>query len=109
MAVNTDKTFDGVAIRDTSEHEGIIIYNGNFIIKTIVVENGMNEAVSLQCQGSIHADFSNSFNIGGEWDVPASTNLPQTCDAYYPYRRIVATCATAPTTGTITAHVIGVN
>jgi hypothetical protein len=107
--INTDKTFDAVAIRDTSDHEGDIIFNGDFVIKTIVVENEMNETVTCQCQGSVHDDFSNSFDVGGEWDVLASTNLPQTCDAYYPYWRIVATCAIAPTTGTITAHVIGVN
>ena len=108
MAINQEKTFDAEAIRDTSSHNGTTVYNGDFIIKTLIIENELNQIVTMQCQGSAHSDFSNSFNIGGEWDVAASTNSPQTCDSYYPYWRLIATCDTAPTTGTVTAYVMGV-
>lgn len=109
MSINQSKTFDALEIRDTNAHNGVTVYNGDFIIKTLIIENGLNQTVTMQCQGSANADFSNSFNIGGEWDVSASTNLPQTCDSYYPYWRLVATCATAPTSGDLTAHVMGVS
>ena len=60
---NIDKTFDAEAIRDTSSHNGTTIYNGEYTIKTIIVENELNQQVSLQCQGSMHDDFTHSFNI----------------------------------------------
>jgi hypothetical protein len=108
MSINYSKTFDALAIRDTSAHNGTVIFNGEQIIKTLVVENELNQTVSMQCQGSVHADFSNVFDIGGSWDVSANTNFPQTCDSYYPYWRAVATCVSSPTTGTLTCHILGV-
>lgn len=109
MAINQEKTFDAEAIRDTSSHNGKVIYNGDFIIKTLIIENGLNQTVSLQCQASANSDFSNSFNLGSSFDISAATNDYQTCDSYFPYWRIVATCAIAPTTGSLTVFVMGVS
>jgi len=108
MSINNSKTFDAEAIRDTSGHNGTIVYNGDFIIKTIIIENGLNQNVSLQCQASANADFSNSFNVGSAFDVSANTDTFQTCESYFPYWRLVATCNTAPTTGDLTVHTMGV-
>jgi len=107
--INQEKTFDAEAIRDTSSHNGSVVYNGDFVIKSLIVENGLNQAVTFQCQGSAHSDFSNVFNIGSSWDVSASTNLFQTCDSYIPYWRIVAQCSTVPTSGTLTVIILGVS
>ena len=109
MSVNKDKTFDAEAIRDTSSHNGAVIYNGDFIIKTIIIENELNQAIILQCEGSAHSDFSHKFNIGSPFDITANTDSFQTCDSYFPYWRIVATCSTAPTTGSLTVYTLGVS
>ena len=66
MAILTEKTFDALEIRDTNDHDGAIVYNGEFTIKTIIIENGLNQIVTYQCQASMHADFSNLFNVGDE-------------------------------------------
>ena len=108
MGVNKDKAFDALAIRDTSDHTSVEIDNGGFIIKTLIIENSLNQTVSFQCQGSAEASFSNPFNIGTAWEVTANTNTFQTCDSYIPFWRIVATAASSPTTGALTVFVMGV-
>jgi hypothetical protein len=108
MSVNSQNTFTDEAIRDTSTHNGATVYNGDFQIKTIVVENGLNQTVTLQCQASAHSDFSNSFNVGSSFDVSASTNSYQTCDSYFPYWRLTATCSSSPTSGDLTVIIYGV-
>ena len=108
MPINTNTTFEDEEIRDTSEHTGSTVANGDFQMKTIIIENGLNQTVTCQCEGSMHSDFATSFEIGSSFDVTASTNQPQTCSYYYPYFRVKAQCGTAPTTGDLTIHVIGV-
>jgi len=108
VSVNIERVFDDEEIRDTSDHTSAEVYNGEMIIKTLIVENGLNQAVSCQCEGSAHADFSNHFDIGAAWPVSANTNIYQTCDSYIPYWRVVATCASSPTTGGLTIIVLGV-
>lgn len=108
MSVLSEKTFDEIAIRDTSDHTGGTVFNGDYTIKTIIIENGLNQTVTFQCQASMHSDFSNMFLVGGEWEVTASTNTYQSCDTYFPYWRLVASCDTSPTTGDMTVHVLGV-
>jgi len=108
MSVLTEKTFTALEIRDTDSHTGDTVFNGDYTIKTIIIENGLDQIVTFQCQGSMHADFSNMFLIGGTWDISASINTYQSCDTYFPYWRLIATCAVAPTTGDLTVHVIGV-
>lgn len=106
--INKQKTIDSMAIRDTSIHNGDIVFNGEFAVKTIVIENGLNQLVTLQCQASINPDFSNSFNVGSSWDVAASTNSYQSSSTYFPYMRITAICSTAPASGALTVTLFGV-
>ena len=108
MAVNIEKTLDDLEIRDTNNHNGSVVFNGQFAVKTIIIENGLNQQVTLQCQACSCADFSHPFNVGSSWNVSASTDAYQTCDSYFPYSRIIATCASSPTTGSLTAFIIGV-
>ena len=107
MSVLSEKTFDELEIRNTSSQTGTTVYNGEYTIKTVIVENGLNQAVTLQCQASMHADFSNLFNVGSSFEIAASTNDYQSCDTYFPFWRMTAICSTAPTTGDLTAHVLG--
>lgn len=92
-------TFEAEEIRDTNIHWGDILDLRGFSLKTIIVENDLNQTVSLECWGSRHEDFSKSFLIGTSWDVTATTYEPQTCTYYYPFMRIKATCSVAPTSG----------
>ena len=108
MSVNIQKSIDALAIRDTSAKNGDVVFNGTFVIKTLIIENGLNQTVTFQCQGSANADFSNSFSIGTSFDVSASTNTYMTCETYVPYWRVVATCSVAPASGTLTVITFGV-
>jgi len=108
MSVNQQLAFNNEAIRDTNAHNSDVVFNGDFTIKTLIIENGLNQTVTFQCQGSAHSDFSNYFNIGSTWDTSASTNIYQSCSTYIPYWRVVAQCSTAPTSGGLTVVILGV-
>ena len=108
MSVNKDLAFNELEIRDTNDHTSVEINNGDFVIKTLIIQNSLNQAVTFQCQGSAEASFDNPFDIGSTWDVTANTNTYQTCDAYIPYWRIIASCASAPSSGSLTIFVMGV-
>lgn len=105
-SVNTEKTFDAESIRDTSNHNGDIVNNFDYQVKTIIIENGLNQETTFQCQGSAHSDFSNSFNIGTSWAVAANTNSYQSCTTFFPFMRLTAICGSAPTTGALTVFFI---
>jgi len=102
----TEKVFDAEEIRDTSTHNGNIVHLGEFRLKTIIIENGLDQQTTFQCQASAHADFSNSFNVGSSFNLSALTDSYQTCDSYFPYMRLTATCSTAPTSGSLTVHFV---
>jgi len=108
MSINSQNTFTAEAIRDTNLHNGEIVFNGDFVIKTLIIENGLNQDVTLQCQASAHEDFSNSFNVGSSFNASASTDSYQTCDSYFPYWRITAQCGSSPSSGALTVIVLGV-
>jgi hypothetical protein len=109
MPINQARPIDALAIRDTVAHNSSVVFNGDFIIKTLVVENGLNQTVTFQCQGSANSDFSNPFNIGSTFDVAATTNTYMTCETYIPYWRITATCSVAPASGTLNVIIFEVN
>lgn len=103
--VNQEKTFDASEIRDTSSHNGSVINNFDFQLKTIIIHNHLNQQVTLQCQASADG-VNNWFNVGSSFNVSASTDTYQTCDAYFPYMRLTAICGTSPTTGDLTVYFI---
>ena len=103
--VNQEKTFDALEIRDTSSHTGSLINNFDFQLKTIVIENGLNQTVTLQCQAS--ADGVNHwFNVGSTFDVGASADTYQTCSSYFPFMRLLAQCGSSPSSGDLTVFFI---
>lgn len=103
MASNVEnKSFDAEAIRNTSVNNGDTLDIRGLKLKTIIIENGLDQQVTLQVQASAHSNFSNSFNVGSSFNVAASTNTFETSDSYFPYMRVTAQCSTAPTTGTLT-------
>jgi len=100
--------FDEQEIRNTTKTMSSISDNEYFTIKTLIIENSHNQAFTAQCWGSRHADMSKKFKIGGEWEIPASTNMYQTCDSYIPYWAVEIWADASPTTGDITIDVIKV-
>jgi len=108
MSKDAEQIFNSLEIRDTSSHTSSQTYNGDFIVKTLIIENGLNQTVTLQCQASANDDFSNSFNVGSTFDVSASTNTYQTCESYFPYWRITAVCSSSPSSGDLTVHIFKV-
>lgn len=91
--------FTNEAIRGTSAVNSFSGENSGFRVKTIIVSNGLNQDVSIQCQGS--RDGSTWFAVGTPWSVATTITTFQTCETYFPFLRAVATCAVAPTTGTL--------
>jgi hypothetical protein len=103
--VNTEKTFDAEAIRDTSVHNGAGFYLYDFQLKTIIYHNHLDQQVTLQVQASATGS-SDWFNVGNSFNVSSSSDGYQTIDAYFPYIRVTAQCGTAPTSGDLTVYLI---
>lgn len=93
--------FDAVAIRDTAVYTSAVIDAEGYQNKTLVVENTLNQELTLTCEGSARADFSVYFTIAS---FPHSANTIgfQTCASYIPFWRMKAQAAVAPTTGSLT-------
>jgi hypothetical protein len=96
-----DHPFDAEAIRDTSVHTSPITENVGFALKTLIIENDLNQVVTFTCEGSARSDFSKYFVIAS-WEHAANTTSYATCESYIPYWRIKAQCSVAPTSGTLT-------
>ncbi len=74
------------------------------VLASHTVTTGKTQSVALRCEGSARSDFSQFFVIG-EFEASGSSNSFQTCDSYIPYWRLVASCDTAPTSGSLTIFV----
>jgi len=109
MSINIQNTFTAKEIRDTNSYNGDIIFNDDFVVKTIIIENILNQIVTLQCQGSAELDFSNSFNIGDSFDVAANTTIYKNYDNYFPYYRVTAICSSSPTSGDLIVKTYGLS
>ena len=92
-----DAMFDAEAIRDTSSHNSNGTDAYELPVKTLIIQNTLDQIVTLQLQGS--RDNVNFFNVGNTFDVAAGAWYWQSCDTFFPFGRIVAQCAVAPTTG----------
>jgi len=95
--------FNGLEIRDTDDHTSAVSTNIGYRVKTLIVTNTMDQLVNKQCQAS--RDNSNWFDIGDPFEVAAGATIYQSCETYFPYVRAIASCAVAPTTGTLSMWV----
>ena len=95
-----DTMFDGEAIRDTDAHNSATVPAHELPIKTLIINNGLNQTATCQVQAS--RDATNWFNVGSAFDVTNGWTY-QTCDTFFPYGRMVVQCSVAPTTGTFSA------
>lgn len=99
-----DKVFDALEIRNTSDHLSSVSTAVGFVPKTLIVENDLDQTVTFQLEGSSLEAFTKVIDVGSTFTVAATTNDYQTLSDYFPYLRVKATCATAPTTGSLTCY-----
>lgn len=99
-----DQMFNALAIRDTNNHNSAVFDLRHFTPKTLIVENGLNQQVDLQLEGGREVTLAAKFNVGSVINVAATTNDYATLSDAIPFVRLVASCATAPTTGTLTVY-----
>lgn len=108
MAVERGMLFDASVasgqIRDTSAHNSSRldwgeVEGGRYLF---AAENGLNQDVSLQYQGSL--DGTNWHNLQSAVAVTAGSKDHQSLDDPWKYVRCVATCAVAPASGGLTLH-----
>jgi len=102
--MDQDQIFEGVEIRDTSSATSNVSQTGEFTAETLLIENTLNEAVTLQLQGCLAGH--DWFDIGDSVNVPASTNDYETVTDYFPCYRMTAICSVAPTSGDLEVWII---
>ena len=100
-----DRIMNSVEIRDTNAHTSSISDSRGYVPKTLIIDNALNQAVTIQVQGSRETDFTPVMNIGNSFEVNAETSDYATLSDYFPYLRVVATCSVAPTSGEINVYV----
>lgn len=98
-AITEQQLFTATAIRDTVAHNSVVCVAWGYPNKTIIISNQLDQPVTFVAFGS--RDQTNWISLGFTWTVAAGTWDYQTCGTYFPYGLITATCAVAPTTGTI--------
>lgn len=106
------KVFNDEEIRDTEAHSSTI-YNlpeihARGITKSIIYKNGLNKICSLQVQGSVDEAFTDPVDVGNVISAAASMSaaLYETVSDYFPHMRIEATCAEAPTSGSLAVWIV---
>jgi type 1 fimbria pilin len=99
-----DSVFTALQIRNTSVQTSSVSASGEFMAKTLVIDNGLNQTVTLQLQGS--DDNTLWLNVGATFDVTATTADYQTVADFFPYYRLTAVCSVAPTTGDLDVRVL---
>lgn len=99
---NTGKLEDALAIRDTDAHNSSSIDNPLHGTMLLVAQNGLNQSVSLQYEGSVD-DGTTWHSLGSAQTVTASTGKNvQTLTDIWPKLRVVSTCSVAPASGSLT-------
>lgn len=98
-AVSEAQVFNALTIRDTNPHTSSTGNSRGYMVKTVIINNGLNQDVTVQLQGS--RDSTNWFNVGNSSTTTATTLTYQTADDYFPYVRAIATCAVAPSSGSL--------
>lgn len=100
------KLIDALAIRDTTAHNSDPVNDIGVLGSGLcAAENGLNQDVSVQYQGSF--DQTTWHNIGSASTVIAKSGsvLGVAADTFsdpWPYFRAVATCSVAPASGSLT-------
>lgn len=115
-----DVVWDALAITDTAAHAGLTAQaavknpTGGWFdpvyarTKTLLIVSTLNEAVSIQptwsLEGETYYPFGSSTSVAAaSGGVPVTAVIAvSSASQYVPYVSAVATCSTAPTSGTLT-------
>ena len=99
-----DQLFTALAIRDTANHNSAVVDTAEFRAETILLGNGLDQAVTFQLQGS--RDETTWVGIGDTFNIAATTNDYQTVTDYFPFYRLVASCGISPTSGVLDVWIL---
>ncbi len=99
-----DQVFIDNAIRVNTIVNSNVSNTGEFQAQTILIYNDLNQNVTIQLQGSV--DKTNWLDIGDAFSVTTLTKDYATVSDYFPYYRVTAKCAAAPTTGDLNAWIL---
>ena len=94
-----DKVFDDEQIRDTASKTSSVADLKGFDPKTIMFCNGLDQSVDIDIEGSNDSSFTHVWPIDETIAVGASVCSYATLNDYFPYIRMKAQCATAPSSG----------
>ncbi|NMP20765.1 hypothetical protein [Sulfobacillus harzensis] len=119
-----DVVWDALAITDTAAHPGMTAQAGvknpsggwfdpvYAVYKTLLVVSTLNEAVSIQPTWSLDGETYYPFGTATSVDAYSGSGNPATAlvalstpSQYLPYVNAIATCSTAPTSGTLTGTI----
>jgi len=99
-----DQVFIALEIRDQVDHESAPATTGEFTAETIIINNGLDQTVTIQLQGS--RDKTTWIDVGPVFNVPAATNDYDTVTDYFPFYQIVASCGADPSSGALDAWIL---
>ena len=102
--MDKDLVFEDLEIRDQNDHNSDVSAMGEYNAETLIGLNSLDQEVALQLQGSI--DKTIWLDVGQVFNVAATTNEYETVSDYFPFYRIVASCASTPTTGNLNVWVV---
>lgn len=108
LFIGEDRVFNDEEIRDTSNHTSAVSDNRGAIPKTLLIDNELDQTVTVQLQGARDSAFTNVINIGDSFDVTTSTHDYATISDYFPYMRVSVSCSTAPTSGNLNIYLLRV-
>ena len=96
---------DALAVRDTVVHSSAPINSSDYISKTLIIHNGLNQEITVSLYGSRDEDISRKLLVGSAVVVAATTDDYQTLTDYFPHMSVDAQCSVAPTTGDVTVYI----
>ena len=101
---------EDLEIRDTDPHDSDISDCRYFNIITVFVDNGLDQAVSVQVKGSRVNSVTGAVNIGSAFTVGAddteSKTLTPNTSGWLPYIFVTVTAPVAPTEDAINVYII---
>jgi len=102
--------FSAEAIRDTAAHNSSWLdVRGNRVLG-VMVDNDLNHTAVVKAQGAWDIDGNGVMDVSGlsANAAPSGTAyILVSSIAYFPFVRVNIECNTAPTTGSISAHILG--
>jgi len=103
-----DVLFYNEEIRDTTTHNSGVSLCKGYTRKTIIIQNGLDQAVEIQPQADRDETFPRPFNVGAPITVAARPGAVDTYTVDYititdnlPRIRVTAVCSVAPTSGAL--------